>query len=115
MASLSYSKNLNDEFERLPKLNAAAQFTFDHTYNWSTRLFAASNWAFPEKGDNYNNISFGAKTDYVLLNSFSIYASIGYLKQEFQEFVFLKWAPLTQRIRKTESIEIHLGFNYYIL
>lgn len=115
LASISYSKNLKEEISRLPKLKAEAQFIIDHNYHWSSVFSLGYYKAFPKEGDSWTNLYCNLKTDYLLLNSFSIYASLNYWNNEFRETYFLKWAPLTSKMHRTESIEFHLGFNYYIL
>ena len=133
LASLTYSSNLNDEIFRMPIFNASAQFSIDHTYNWATTLFANYSVAFindktwelihgfplPNTGNtekmNLGNVSLGARTDFVLLNSFSLYASLEYLNQEFRQIPSIVWSPLTQPVSKTETIMFHLGFSIYIL
>jgi len=120
IASLAYSKNLNDEIYRTPKLKASARFAIDHNYHWATTLYANYDIAYlnektDPKKENKTNLTMGVKTDYTLLNSFSVYASLEYLNQEFQEYTLLQLSPTTVPISKWERIMFHLGFNWYIL
>ncbi len=115
LATISYSKNMNEEDARLPKLNAEVKFSIDHNYHWSSSVLATYSKAFPKQGDSWTNIGLTAKTEYLFPNSFSVYATFGYTNQEFDETHFIKWSPLTNKILRTESIGFHLGFNYYLM
>ena len=127
IAGLSYSNSLNDEVYRLSKLKAAAQFAIDHSYNWASTFYANYSVAFMNDKTflggyprqrvkmNLGNLIIGARTDFVLLDSFSFYASLEYKNLEFLEIPSLQWSPITERAYKEESIMFHLGFNIYIL
>lgn len=123
IASLNYSKNLDNEKSHIPKLRVATRFMIDHNYTWSSTFSANYTKAFPEKVDgrsnkdvdNWTNLKLTARTDVTILNSFSVYASLDYLNKEFLEINFLNLTPLSRKTNKTEHIEFHLGFNLYIL
>lgn len=119
-AEVDYSKNLNDETGRMPKLNLLAKFSIDHNYKWASSVYAGYSVAFPKKEnnndetDNLVNKVVGVRSDMVIINSFSAYAYLEYTKNKFDETTFVKWAPITNEIKEKETIEFHLGFNYYI-
>ena len=123
LASLTYSTSLNDEDFRLPKLKFRAQFSIDHNYFWSTNAYTNYSIAITDKDrlpfvaddKNLTNFDFGIKSEMIIINSYSVYASLEYSKYEFMEAGFLQLSPLTKKRSTKESIEFHLGFNYYIL
>ena len=114
IASASYSKNPDDGAGRMPKLSLTTTFAFDHNYHWASRIWANYKNASPEYGDKLTNFSLGLRSEYAFINTCSVYGSFSYEYRQFTEIASLQWSPVTQRESKTESLEFHLGFNYYI-
>lgn len=92
IASAKYSYNLtNDDPNRTPKLGLSSSFTIDHNYKWSSSLSANYRMAFFEGFEGYDklaNTRISLKSDYLLSNRFSIFASLSYKKEGFLDNVF---------------------------
>jgi len=127
IASVNYSKNLQtDDPRRTPKLGISSCFKIDHSYKWSSSLSANYNKAFFEDSDNHNraNTRISLKTDYLLLNRFSIFAIFDYNKESFFEIAGIDannimnnsfWLPYSVPYgQKMEYIDFHVGLNLYL-
>ena len=110
VASLNYTKNLQDGLSRNPVLGISARFSFDHNYTWASSLAASYTRAMPDEGDNLSNWQVSLKTDYLLLNSFSVFGLLSYENREFDHVDNFLSTPMAKR----NITEFHLGFNYYL-
>lgn len=119
--SISYATPLNNEdYElgknaRADKFNLGASFGIDHSFFWASNFSFNYSQAYPDVGDALTNIRIMLETDYVLLNSFSVYGAFDYNKYQFYEENVIGIATITMPKTKQESFNIHIGFRYYIL
>jgi hypothetical protein len=112
--SVDYSKNLDDEAGRMPKLGLSALFSIDHSYTWSSSINAYYKLATPKEGDNLVNLGVILKTDLVLLNKFSVYSTFSYTKLQYGEYTNFNWSGFVNVTSMREFIEFNLGFKYNI-
>ena len=105
-----YSKNLDDELGHNPFFRISSSFSIEHNYHWTTQVSFNNSKSFPKNGKSKVNTYINAKTDYILYNALSIYASFDYGKIEFEEYL----NNFSYNLNGQENIQIHLGFNYYL-
>ncbi|KAA3655993.1 MAG: hypothetical protein DWQ10_16365 [Calditrichaeota bacterium] len=131
IGSVLYSKNLQDDDGRTPRLGITSSFTIDHNYKWSSSISANYTKVYFEEKflGNPSNTAITLKTDYLILNKFSVYAMFAYNKNNYESLSSLvetidpnlsnaaSWFPYAYPLLndKTEYFNFHVGINFFLL
>ena len=106
-------KNVDDNDFRMPVALINASFTIDHNYHWTTTLSAGFNYFFPKNNSDFYNLYLSAKTDFLFLNSFSFYVSVGY--SNINANSYSTYIPLANKGDRFEVLQTHIGCSVFIL
>jgi len=114
--SLNYSKNLKGG-DKQSIYGSSANFTIDHKYKWSSSLVVDYVLATQESASDLKNLIISLQSDYVLLNSLSVNASVNYQRTAFYDHQFnTTLFPFHLLHRNNEnSFGIRLGFRFYLI
>ncbi len=116
MLSLNYLKHLKGG-DDLSIYGASASYSIDHKFRWSSSLVIDYVLATQESANNLKNLIISLQSDYVLLNSMSVNASVNYHRTAFYDNQFnTTLFPFHLLHRNNEnSFGAHLGFKFYLI